>query len=154
MHDPNCYDRRSEKKNIKNGMKLKLRREFPVRSYTNTTTPTPNSTPPPPPPPPPTTTTTLLYSTLLLYLLLLLLLLLYYTVLLLLLSIYALMIVYYISCSATNNLIAQYYGILRLRVPEDVHQIQQQLVVDEESTRMVAKGEGRPKLQTNSSRHM
>ena len=27
---PDCYDRRSEKKKIKNGTKLKLRREFPV----------------------------------------------------------------------------------------------------------------------------
>ena len=30
MKDPDCYDRRSEKKKIKNGTKLKLRREFPV----------------------------------------------------------------------------------------------------------------------------
>ena len=30
VQDPDCYDRRSEKKKIKNGMKLKLRREFPV----------------------------------------------------------------------------------------------------------------------------
>ena len=32
--------------------------------------------------------------------------------------------------------------ILRLRVPKDVQQIQQQLAVAQESTRMVAKGEG------------
>ena len=30
VQDPNCYDRRSEKKKIKNGTKLKLRCEFPV----------------------------------------------------------------------------------------------------------------------------
>ena len=36
VKDPDYYDRRSEKKKIKNGMKLKLRREFPVS--TNTTT--------------------------------------------------------------------------------------------------------------------
>ena len=36
VKDPDCYDRRSEKKKIKNGTKLKLKREFPVS--TNTTT--------------------------------------------------------------------------------------------------------------------
>jgi hypothetical protein len=36
--------------------------------------------------------------------------------------------------------------ILCLQVPEDVHQIQQQLAAAQESTRMVAKGEGQPKL--------
>ena len=36
VQDPDCYDRRSEKK-IKNGMKLKLRREFPVSTNTTTT---------------------------------------------------------------------------------------------------------------------
>ena len=64
MQDPDCYDRRSEKKKIKNGTKLKLRREFPVStskvlcaiisSMLSTTTP--------PPPTTPTTPTTLLYS--------------------------------------------------------------------------------------------
>ena len=39
--------------------------------------------------------------------------------------------------------------ILRLRVPEDVQQIQQQLAAAQESTRMVAKEEGRARLQTN-----
>jgi hypothetical protein len=37
VKDPNCYDRRSKKKKIKNGMKLKLRREFPVSTNTTTT---------------------------------------------------------------------------------------------------------------------
>ena len=36
--------------------------------------------------------------------------------------------------------------IVRLQVPEDVQQIQQQLATAQEITRMVAKGEGRPKL--------
>ena len=36
VKDPDCYDRRSKKK-IKNGMKLKLRREFPVSTNTTTT---------------------------------------------------------------------------------------------------------------------
>jgi hypothetical protein len=31
LKDPKCYDRRSEKKKKKYGMKLKLRRKFPVR---------------------------------------------------------------------------------------------------------------------------
>jgi hypothetical protein len=39
-----------------------------------------------------------------------------------------------------------------LWVPEDVQQIQPQLAIAQESIRMVAKGEGRPKLQSNSSR--
>ena len=38
VQDPDCYDRRSEKKKIKNGTKLKLRREFPVSTNTTTTT--------------------------------------------------------------------------------------------------------------------
>jgi hypothetical protein len=44
--------------------------------------------------------------------------------------------------------------ILRFLVPEDMQQIQQQLAAAQENTRLVAKGEGRPRLQTNSSRHM
>ena len=35
VQDPDCYDRKSEKKKIKYGTKLKLRRDFPVS--TNTT---------------------------------------------------------------------------------------------------------------------
>ena len=68
MQDPECYDRRSEKKKIKNGMKLKLRHEFSVSTNTTTTTALLlivhillySSTPPTPPP---TSTTTLLTTT-------------------------------------------------------------------------------------------
>jgi hypothetical protein len=76
MQDPDYYDRRSEKKKIKNGMKLKLRHEFPVStskvvcaiiSSMLSTPPTPATTPPTPTPcqlfaTTPTTPTTLLYS--------------------------------------------------------------------------------------------
>jgi hypothetical protein len=44
--------------------------------------------------------------------------------------------------------------ILRLQVPKGVQAIQQQLAATQEITRMVVKGAGRPKLQTNGSRHM
>jgi hypothetical protein len=37
IENPNSYDRRSEKKKIKNGKKLKLRRQFPVSTNTTTT---------------------------------------------------------------------------------------------------------------------
>lgn len=35
VEDPECYDRRSEKSKIKNGKKLKIKRDFPVSSNTN-----------------------------------------------------------------------------------------------------------------------
>ena len=35
IQDPKCYDRRSEKSKIKNGKKLKIKRDFPVSSNTN-----------------------------------------------------------------------------------------------------------------------
>ena len=60
VQDPNRYDRRSEKKKIKNGTKLKLRREFPVStskvlcaiisSMLSTTTTPPPTTPTTPTP--------------------------------------------------------------------------------------------------------
>ena len=39
VQDPDCYDRRSEKKKIKYGTKLKLRRDFLVSTNTTTTPP-------------------------------------------------------------------------------------------------------------------
>jgi hypothetical protein len=82
VKDPDYYDRRYEKKNMKNGMKQKLRREFPVSTNTTTTALL-------------LILHLLLYSTLVLLLLLLLLVLLLYSLLVVLLL---LLIVYYI-CS-------------------------------------------------------
>ena len=64
------------------------------------------------------------------------------------------MIVYYTSCSALNNPMAQFYVDSTFASIGGCATDSAAAGGSSRSTRMVAKGEDRPRLQTNSSRHM